>query len=269
MANTNEVQQYDLGDFVLKSGTTLPKAFLGYKTYGHPANPLIIFPTSYSLAIEDNEWLIGDDRPALDTKKYFIVVIALFGNGQSTSPSNRPDLKPFPDVTFYDNIKAQHELVTKGLGISHARAVMGWSMGGGQTFQWATQFRDFMDLAIPYCGSAKTSLHNQVFLEGVKVALLSAKGAASAGICKGEIIPPGSKYRGWTDAEKEIGLKALARVYAGWGFSQPFYREKVYQTAKAFQFKDLEDFMVNFWEAWGLSKGQRFPPMKLSLITKK
>jgi hypothetical protein len=35
--------------------------------------------------------------------------------------------------------------------------------------------------------------------------------------------------------------------------SQAFYREKVYQTYLGY--KDLEDFMQNFWEAWGLSKG--------------
>ena len=47
-------------------------------------------------------------------------------------------------------------------------------------------------------------------------------------------------------------VKALGRVYAGWGFSQPFYREKLYETKMGF--KDLEDFMVNFWEAWALKK---------------
>jgi homoserine O-acetyltransferase len=47
-------------------------------------------------------------------------------------------------------------------------------------------------------------------------------------------------------------VKALGRVYAGWGFSQPFYREQLYKTKMGF--KDLEDFMVNFWEAWALSK---------------
>lgn len=38
------------------------------------------------------------------------------------------------------------------------------------------------------------------------------------------------------------------------GFSQAFYREKLYE--KVLGFKDLEDFMVNFWEAWALSKGK-------------
>lgn len=111
-----------------------------------------------------------------------------------------------------------------------------------------------MDLVVPFCGSAKTSLHNQVFLEGVKSALLSAKKASSAGVCEAEATH--GKYQKWTDEERTVGLKALGRVYAGWGFSQAFYRERLYESALGF--KDLEDFMKNFWEAWALSKGVSF-----------
>ncbi|KAH7367995.1 homoserine acetyltransferase [Plectosphaerella cucumerina] len=248
-----EVKTFPLGDFSLKSGRTIPSAFIAYKTFGSPSSPAIIYPTWYSGSIADNEWLIGPDH-TLDPARFFIIVPALFGNGQSSSPSNSPTAgTPWPDVTFYDNVRAQHTLVTKGLGISHVRAVLGWSMGAGQTYQWVTQFPDFMDLGVPFCGSARTSLHNQVFLEGVKGALLAAKGAASGGICGGEATAA-RKYRGWTEEEKSVGLKALGRVYAGWGFSQAFYREKVYETAPTLGFKGLEDFMVGFWEKWALSK---------------
>ncbi|TKA55860.1 hypothetical protein B0A55_10367, partial [Friedmanniomyces simplex] len=240
---------YSLGDFKLKSGGTISDAEIAYKTFGDPSNKAIIYPTWYSGAIADCEWLIGEDK-CLSPKKYFIIITALFGNGESSSPSNRSDLRPFPNVLFYDNIRAQHELITKKLGIKHAHAVLGWSMGAGQTYQWATQFPEFMDYVIPFCGSAKTSLHNQVFLEGVKCAVLGAKGAASGGICKGEAIK--GEYRTWSDEERSVGMKALGRVYAGWGFSQPWYREKLYETSLGF--KSLESFMTDFWEAWALAK---------------
>ena len=85
-------------------------------------------------------------------------------------------------------------------------------MGAGQTYQWVTQYPDFVDLAVPFCGSAKTSLHNQVFLEGVKCALLAAKI-----LCGGGVMANGKGSREpWTSKEKETGLKALGRVYAGW-----------------------------------------------------
>ena len=90
---------------------------------------LIFFP-----AISNNEWLIGEDH-VLRSSKYYIIIVALFGNGQSTSPSNSPENRPFPDVTFYDNVRAQHKLVTEHLGIKHAKAILGWSMAAGQTYQ--------------------------------------------------------------------------------------------------------------------------------------
>jgi homoserine O-acetyltransferase len=124
-------------------------------------------------------------------------------------------------------------------------------MGAGQTFQWATQYPDFMDCIVPFCGAAKTALHNQSMLEGVKVAVLGGKGAASGGVCKGEAKI--ENYRAWSEEERTVGLKALGRVYSGWGFSQAFYREKLYESVLGF--KDIEGFMLNFWEAWALSKG--------------
>jgi pimeloyl-ACP methyl ester carboxylesterase len=188
----------------------------------------------------------------LNPKKYFIIITALFGNGQSTSPSNS-DLKPFPEVSVFDNVRVQHLLVTEHLGIKHARAVLGWSMGGGQTYQWATSYPDFMDICVPFCAAARTSIHNKVFLEGEKSALLAAKKHSSAGPELGGVLPKGEEYRTWTAEEKEVGLKAFGRGYAGWGFSQAFYRAKLYETYLGY--KDLEDFMKGFWETWALSKG--------------
>ncbi|KAH7406856.1 homoserine acetyltransferase family protein [Phaeosphaeria sp. MPI-PUGE-AT-0046c] len=252
---TDQYETYKLGDFSLQSGEVIPDAFIAYKTLGDPSLPAVIYPTWYSGVIASNLWLIGEDK-TLNPKEYYIIIPALFGNGQSSSPSNNPSLRPFPLITFFDNVRAQHQLVTQHLGIKHARAVLGWSMGAGQTFQWSTQYPEFMDLIVPFCGSAKTSIHNQVFLEGVKSGLYAAIGTSSAGICKSTSLPQGAFQKSYTSsltrAPREIGLKALARVYAGWGFSQAFYREKLYATVLGY--KDVEDFMVNFWEAWALSK---------------
>lgn len=103
------------------------------------------------------------------------------------SPSNTPQLaQKFPSITFADNVAAQYRLITSGLGVTHARAVLGWSMSAGQSFQWAVQYPDFMDAIIPYAGSAKTSIHNNVFLEGQKSCLVAARGGDSEGIGKGQ-----------------------------------------------------------------------------------
>lgn len=129
---SQDYDTYSLGDWQLKEGGTIPDAHVAYKTFGEPSLPAIIYPTWYSGSLEDNYWLIGEDK-TLSPKKYYIIVTALFGNGQSSSPSNNRDLRPFPNVLFYDNVRAQYELVTKKLSVKHAFAVLGWSMGAGQT----------------------------------------------------------------------------------------------------------------------------------------
>lgn len=165
--------------------------------------------------ISDNIWLIGSDK-TLNPQNFYIIIPALFGNSQSSSPSNQASPGPFPRCSVYDNVRAQHELVTKHLGISHLFAVVGWSMGAGQSYQWATQYPEFMDFVVPFCGSAKTSLHNQVFLEGVKSALLAAKKIRSAGSGGSGVRDSSAGLHTWSEEEREIGLKALGRVYAGW-----------------------------------------------------
>ncbi|KAI7262831.1 homoserine O-acetyltransferase [Hortaea werneckii] len=237
MSHQPPYQTYPLGDFALQTGNHIPQAHLAYKTYGDPRNPTIIYPTWFSGLIADNEWLIGEEK-TLNPTRYCIIIPALFGNGESSSPSNRPDLRPFPHVSFYDNVRAQHALVTQHLGIQHVRAVLGWSMGAAQSFQWATQYPDFMDLVVPFCGSARTSLHNRVFLEGVKSAVLAGRGAVSGGVCKGESGK--GQYRGWSEEEREVGLKALGRVYAGWGFSQ-VYPENMLVMLHTWQAGDCSD----------------------------
>jgi homoserine O-acetyltransferase len=88
---------------------------------------------------------------------------------------------------------------------------------------------------LPFCGSARTSPHNVVFLEGVKAAL-----TADAAF-----------REGWYDAPPTKGLRAMARVYAGWGFSQAFYREHLYRDQG---YSSLEDFLVAFWEGFFLPR---------------
>jgi homoserine O-acetyltransferase/O-succinyltransferase len=120
-------ETFELGDVVLQSGATLRKAKLAYKTYGN-VNPakdnVIVYPTWYSAQHYDNEWLIGEGR-ALDPRNYFIIVPNMLGNGLSTSPSNTPEpynKARFPNVTAYDNVRLQHELVTKQFGIESSES---------------------------------------------------------------------------------------------------------------------------------------------------
>jgi homoserine O-acetyltransferase/O-succinyltransferase len=231
---------FDLGDVTLQHGATLRDAKLAYKTFGQlnaEKSNAIVYPTWYSGRHWDNEWLIGDGM-ALDPANYFIIVPNMLGNGLSSSPSNTPppyDKARFPRVTFWDQVQQQHKLVTEHFGIETLPLVTGWSMGAGQTYQWAVSFPDMVQRACPFCGSSKTSEHNIVFLEGVKSAL-TADDAFKGG---------------WYDEKPVKGLRAAARVYAGWGFSQAFYWDQVY---KELGYSTLEDFLVAFWEGFFLDR---------------
>lgn len=231
---------FELGNLTLQSGATLRNTKLAYKTYGTlnvDKSNVIVYPTWYSGQHYDNEWLIGEGM-ALDPQKYFIIIPNMIGNGLSSSPSNTPqpyNKARFPNVSFYDNVYAQHRLVTEKFGIEKIALVVGWSMGAGQTYQWAVSYPDMVERILPFCGSAKTSLHNIVFLEGVKAALQAD--AAWQG--------------GWYSEPPTTGLRAVGRVYAGWGLSQAYYREKVYLEQG---YSSLEDFLVEFWEGFFLKK---------------
>ena len=234
-----DYEVFDLGDVTLQHGATLRDAKLAYKTYGElnaDKSNAIVYPTWYSGRHWDNEWLIGDGM-ALDPAKYFIIVPNMLGNGLSSSPSNTPppyDAARFPDVTFYDQVEQQHKLVTS-FGIETLPLVTGWSMGAGQTYQWAVSYPDMVQRAWPFCGSSKTSEHNIVFLEGVKSALTAD-----------------AAFKDGSYAEKPAkGLRAAARVYAGWGFSQAFYWQQEYKTMG---YSSLEDFLVGFWEGFFLDR---------------
>ena len=228
-----DYQVFELGDVTLQSGETLPDAKLAYKTYGAlsaAGDNVIVLPTYYTGTHVNNEGYV-DAVAALDPERYFIVSIDMFGNGVSSSPSNTPpphDGPRFPRTTLYDNVACQHRLLTEALGVARIRLVTGWSMAGCQSFQWAAQYPDMVEAILPFCAAARASPHNIVFLEGVKAAL------------QADAAWNGGDY----EAPPEAGLRAFGRVYAGWGFSQVFYRDGHY---RELGFETVEDLLLD-WE---------------------
>ena len=233
MGGNMEYIDFELGDFPLQSGRTLKNARLAYKTYGTlnaAGDNCIVFPTYYTGTHESNARLIGTGR-VLDPAQYFIVVPNLFGNALSTSPSNATGDQAgagFPKVTIYDNVMAQHRLVTEHLGVTSIKLVTGWSMGAVQSFQWAALFPELVERLLPFCGAARCSPHNFVFLEGVKAALCA------------DAAFQGGRYT----SLPETGLRAFGRVYCGWAYSQAFFRDGLYRNLGC---DSVEEFLVA-WE---------------------
>ena len=226
---------FEMGDLALQCGETLPEAILAYKTYGQLApdrSNLILYPTSYGAQHFDTEWLIGRDR-VLDPGEWFIVIPNMFTNGLSTSPSNCVEeyrLGNWPEITHVDNVAAQRRLLHEVFEVEHIALIYGWSMGAQQALHWGALYPGEVERICAVCGSARTSPHNLVFIEGVKAALTGDPAWRD----------------GWFAAKPERGLRAMGRVYAGWAMSQAFYRDGLYEN---FGVSSIEDYIVQFWEA--------------------
>ncbi len=230
----SDYHRYELGDVVLQSGMTLRGVTLGYQTHGRlnsDESNAVLYPTRFCGRHEDNEFLIGRGM-ALDPETYFIVVPNLIGNGVSSSPNNTPppfNKARFPHVTIYDNVAMQRRLLSEVFGIDRLCLAVGWSMGAQQAYHWAAIYPDAVERLAPICGSARTSRHNHVFLEGMKASLTADR----------------AWMQGWYDSPPQTGLRAMGRGWAGWALSQAFYREELY---RQLGFASVEDFLVGFWE---------------------
>jgi homoserine O-acetyltransferase len=143
--------------FVFESGETLPELKVAFTTLGQAAqndsgdivNAVLLLHSTWgnrgiwltpSLANE----LFAKDKP-LDASRYFIILPDAIGHGRSSRPSE--GLKAaFPR---YDQVRAQHILVTQALRISRLRLVLGVSLGGWFTWMWGTMYPEMMDRLVP------------------------------------------------------------------------------------------------------------------------
>ena len=151
---------YTIRDFKFASGETLPELQIHYRTLGKIDKDaqgkitnavLIMHGTTGSgaqfIRPEFAGELFGKDQP-LDATKFFIVLPDGIGHGKSSKPSDGMHAK-FPRYGYIDMVEAQYRLLTNGLGVDHARLIMGTSMGGMHTWLWGEQHPSFMDALIP------------------------------------------------------------------------------------------------------------------------
>ena len=240
-----DYETFSLGDLALSSGAVLRQAFIAYKTYGRlneKRNNCILFPTYFTGTHRSNEAIIGPGK-ALDTDRWFVVVPNLIGNGVSVSPSNASVEQRgpnFPTCSIHDNVRFQHQLITEHLQVREIALALGWSMGALQVYHWAVCYPDLIKNLLPICGSARCAPHNQVFIDGLMACLRADPLYTAADPAR----PPVN------------GLKAFGRVYAGWAFSQRYFREGRYRESG---FDHIEDLLLAWeddhlaWDAYDLA----------------
>jgi homoserine O-acetyltransferase/O-succinyltransferase len=219
--------------FEFQCGVLINDVEVVYQTYGELNSDRsngILYPTSYGAQHSDIDWLIHPDG-ILDPTKWFIVIPNMFGNGLSTSPSNSNC--GLAETGFWfshvDNVRAQQILLQERFGIERLALVYGWSMGAQQAYHWGALYGDRVDRLAALCGTARTTAHNRIFLQSLRLALTAD--------------PAWNGMRFETMPDR--GFRAFARIYASWAASQAFYREELYRPL----YNDLEDYLVRAWEA--------------------
>jgi homoserine O-acetyltransferase len=182
------------GNFVLKdfrfaSGESLPELRIHYRTVGRPDRDregkvrngvLILHATGGQGGNFLGEgtpagWfageLFGKGQP-LDAGRYYLIIPDNVGHGRSSKPSDGLHAR-FPRYGYHDMIRAQHRLLTEGLGVHHVRLVLGTSMGGMHTWLWGEEYPDFMDALVPLASlpgqiSGRNRMWRKMVIEAIR-----------------------------------------------------------------------------------------------------
>lgn len=233
------METFELGNFRLTAGYTLPNARITYTTHGtlSPAKDnAILFPNFLGGSHEALEIFIGEDL-ALDPRKYFIILPDQFGNGTSSSPSNQPppyNFGGFPPVSVADDVIAQHRLLTEVWGIERLELVLGWSVGALQTYEWAVRYPDMVKRMASIAGAPRPSPWTLHWLRTVIVEPLAAD----------------PEWRGgfYTEAQAvQAGLRRQAHCMA---LTLPPLSYFHQDTLDRLGFASAEDFVRGFFEGF-------------------
>lgn len=177
----------------LDSGQVLDQVTISYRTFGQlneaKSNAILI---CHALTLDqhvagDNPtngkpgwWssIVGPGLP-IDTDKFFVICQNVIGGcAGSTGPTSmKPDGSgvygiDFPVITIADMVRAQN-LLLDHLEIPDLFCVLGGSMGGMQTLQWAAAHSERVFCAIPIATSARHSSQNIAFHEVGRQAVLA------------------------------------------------------------------------------------------------
>jgi homoserine O-acetyltransferase len=176
------------GDFVIHnfqfhSGETLPELRLHYTTLGKPVRDAAGHTTNAVLILHGTGGtgqqflqpqfagvLFGPGQ-LLDASHYYIILPDGIGHGKSSKPGDGMHAH-FPKYDYDDMVAAHYRLLTEGLGVNHARLVMGTSMGCMHSFVWGETYPDFMDALMPLaCVPVQIAGRNRIWRKMVMDAI--------------------------------------------------------------------------------------------------
>lgn len=169
--------------FPLSNGKQLTGLKIAYRTWGtlspHADNAIIVCHALTGSADADVWWrpLIGPGK-AIDTDRFFIVCSNALGScyGTTGPASYAPDGRKwgarFPAISIRDQVSAQM-LIANALGIRRIHSVIGGSLGGLQSLEWAWMARNRLKSVISIAASGRHSPWCIAWSEAQRMALRS------------------------------------------------------------------------------------------------
>ena len=153
---------YAVPQFGLEAGGVLENMKIGYVTWGQRApddsNVIVLLPPTSGLKNWANAH-IGKGK-SFDPERHFIVSIDAIGGGSSSQPRDGLGSR-FPVYNIRDMVKAQHRLLTQGLGIQQALAIGGASSGAYQALEWGVLYPGFARGLLLYAGRHARQVHRR------------------------------------------------------------------------------------------------------------
>lgn len=179
-----EKKSFDLPSLETIGGKTVKNVKVGYETYGvlnaEKSNAILVAHFFSGTSHAAGKYAATDKLPgywddligpgkAVDTTKYFVIASDTLVNLNTGDPkvtttgpatidaaTGKPYGMSFPLVTIGDFVRVQKALVDS-FGITKLHAVMGASMGGLQTYEWAATYPDMVLRAIPVIAAPEPS----------------------------------------------------------------------------------------------------------------
>ena len=167
----------DIGSVDLERGGSLPGVQVAYETWG-TLSPAADNAVLVEHALTGDSHVVGEAGPGhatagwwpgligpgapLDTDRYFVVATNVLGGCQGTTgpaslaPDGRAWGGRFPYATIRDQV-AVEAAVADHLGIRRWHTVLGGSMGGMRTLEWATSHPDRVERALVLAACAEAT----------------------------------------------------------------------------------------------------------------
>ncbi len=207
-ASAQQEATYTIERFQFEGGGSLEKMKVGYVTWGTRApqdsNVIVLLPPTSGFKAWANGH-IGRGK-AFDPERYFIVSIDSIGGGTSSQPRDGLGSR-FPAYNIRDMVRAQHELLTRGLGIQRALAIGGASSGAYQALEWGVMYPAFARGLLLYVPAARADAPIKVIIDGVvgTLGLDPAFNAAQAPAAGGDAVRRASTvYFPWLGSDSQL-----------------------------------------------------------------